>query len=156
MSAEQRRPSRSEGRGLVFLDTNVLVYFFDKGEPEKRQTARYCVRELVRDDRAVLSTQVLQEFYVAVTRKLAIPVPGHIAEEAVREWSRLPLVQLDSALILAGIARSRAHQLSLWAALIVEAALHSGASLLYSEDFADGRGFGDLRVQNPFRPTLTP
>jgi predicted nucleic acid-binding protein len=90
----------------------------------------------------------LQEFYVNVTRKLASPLPPEVAEARVRDFSGLPLVQVDPSLILAAIARSRGF--SFWDALIVEAALTAGAGCLLTEDLQHGQEIEGLRVENPF------
>jgi predicted nucleic acid-binding protein len=100
---------------------------------------------------AVLSTQVLQEFYVSVTRKLASPLPPEVAEARVRDFSDLPLVRVDAPLILAAIARSRSLGFSFWDALILEAALSAGAERLLTEDLQHGQEIESLRVENPFR-----
>ena len=136
--------------GVVFLDTNVLVYLFDADAPSKQKRAREILDKQVRDGQALLSTQVLQEFYVTVTRKLASPLDEQTAEQAVQDLALLPIVQLDSALILAAIARSREDRISFWNALIIQAALSGGAQRLYSEDMQDGRMIEELRIENPF------
>jgi predicted nucleic acid-binding protein len=100
--------------------------------------------------RAALSTQVLQEFYVNVTRKLASPLPPEMAEARVRDFSLLPLVRVDAPLILAAIARSRSLGFSFWDALILEAALSTGAGRLLTEDLQHGQEIEGLRVENPF------
>jgi predicted nucleic acid-binding protein len=134
-----------------FLDTNVLVYLFDRDAPEKGARARELIEEETRSGRILLSTQVLQETFVAITRKFAVPIEGEIAEAALREFSRLPVVQVDPAMILDAARRSRHDSLSFWDSLILEAALAGDASLLFSEDMQDGRRFGTLEIRNPFR-----
>ncbi len=133
-----------------FFDTNVLVYLFDNSEPEKKARAQEVFEREVEAGRAALSTQVLQEFYVNTTRKLASPLPSEVAEARVRDLSRLSLVRVDASLILAAIARSRALGFSFWDALIVEAALMGGADRLLTEDLQHGQVIEGLRVENPF------
>jgi len=146
----QPAPRPSETGTRAFLDTNVLVYAYDGSVPAKQQRARALIQGLAGDDRILMSTQVLQEFYVVATGKLRPPVPEGAAEEAVRSLSMLPVVPVTPDLVLDGIRRSRADTMSLWDALIVEAALAGGADILYSEDLQDGRWYGDLRVVDPF------
>ncbi|MFN2384331.1 MAG: PIN domain-containing protein [Gemmatimonadota bacterium] len=134
----------------AFLDTNILVYLFDDDAPVKKATAQHLLQGLDSDGQAILSTQVLQEFYVSVTGKLAQPVPSEEAETAVRALMALPIVQVDPEMILGAVARSRSARLSLWDALILEAALAGGATLLYSEDFQHGQAIDGLRIENPF------
>lgn len=134
----------------VFIDTNVLVYLFDADAPEKQAKARELYAELALTGRALLSTQVLQEFYVTVTRKLGVPLPAEQAEQIVEEFTQLPLVQVDGPMVLRAIARHRRHQHSFWDALIIEAALSAGAERLLSEDLQHGRTVDGIRIENPF------
>lgn len=133
-----------------FFDTNVLVYLFDVDSPDKRKKARALFQKHVEAGDILLSTQVLQEFYVVVTRKLARPLDAAVAAEAVSNFAELPLVQIDSELIVSAIHRSRNNQLSFWDALIVQAAIEGHASALYSEDMQHGTMQDSLRVINPF------
>jgi len=133
-----------------FFDTNVLVYLFDADSPDKRKKARALFQKHAEAGDALLSTQVLQEFYVTVTRKLARPLAAAEAAEAVSSLAELPLVQIDSKLILAAIHRSRNNQLSFWDGLIVQAAIEGHASTLYSEDMQHGQIHDGLRMVNPF------
>ncbi|MBI5441644.1 MAG: PIN domain-containing protein [Deltaproteobacteria bacterium] len=134
----------------TFFDTNVLVYLFDAGQPAKQKRARELLDEEVRAGRALFSTQVLQEFYVAVTRKLATPLDPESAYRAVVDFSALPLVQVDRPLILSSILRCRRDTVSFWDALVVQAAIAGRANVLYSEDLQDGREFETVRIRNPF------
>ena len=134
----------------VFLDTNVLVYLFDRDAPEKQARAQEILKTDGASGRALLSTQVLQEFYVSVTRKLAEPLDPEVAYRAVEDLAALPLVSIDTPLILTAIKRHRREQVSFWDALIIEAALTGGASLLYTEDLQHGRVIEGLRIENPF------
>ena len=134
--------------GRTFLDTNVFVYLFDHDAPGKQQRAREIVQHI--GAAAVLSTQVLQEFYVSVTRKLATPLPAADAEGAVHDLAALEVVVIDVPMVKRAVVLSRAESPSFWDALIVEAARAHGCSLLLSEDLQDGRVFGDLRVENSF------
>jgi predicted nucleic acid-binding protein len=134
----------------TFFDTNVLVYLFDNREPKKKLRAQSVFAEESGGGRAVVSTQVLQEFYWAVTRKLASPLPEEVAGERVRDFVRLPLVRVHEAIIFAAIERSREMSFSFWDALIIEAALTGGADRLLTEDLQHGQKIEGLRVENPF------
>ena len=133
-----------------FFDTSVLVYLFDADSPAKRKKARSLFQAHAGAGDILLSTQVLQEFYVTVTRKLARPLDAAAAAEAVSSFAELPLAQIDSELIVSAIHRSRNSQLSFWDALIVQAAIEGHASTLYSEDMQHGLMLDSLRVINPF------
>lgn len=115
--------------------------------PRKRERARALVESEGTAGNIVVSTQVLQEFYVSVTRKLGKP----LAEAAVREIAAFEVVEPDVALVLHSIAIARSERLSLWDALIVEAARARACERLLSEDLQDGRRFDSLCVGNPFR-----
>lgn len=133
-----------------FFDTNVLIYLFDEDEPEKKARAQEVYGREARAGRAVLSTQVLQEFYVNVTRKLSPPLPSEVAEERVRDFCGLSLVRVEESTILSAIVRGREYTLSFWDALIVEAALKGGADRLLTEDLQHGQVIEGLRIENPF------
>jgi predicted nucleic acid-binding protein len=135
--------------GKWFVDTSVFVYLFDADRPEKQQRSRDLLK--AEASRIVISTQVLTEFYVASTRKLARPLSASEARTAVAELCAFDVVALDVALVRRGVERVRQDRLSLWDALIVEAALESGCERLLTEDLQDGRVFdGRLWVANPF------
>lgn len=132
----------------VFLDTNVVVYCHDDSAPEKRARS---AEILEGDDQLVVSTQVLQEFYVTVTRKLSRALSETDAERAVQDLAALTVVRIDTALVLAAVATSRRHRMSLWDALILQAALAGGCRKVLTEDLQDGFELGSVRVENPFR-----
>jgi len=133
-----------------FLDTNVLVYLFDSDEPEKQRRAR----ELLRKNAEIrLSTQVLQEFYVATTRKLAKPLAPEQARRVVEDLGVFRVSRISHHLVLSAIDRSVASQVSFWDALIIETALAEGAQRLVSEDLQHGWEIERMRVWNPFAST---
>ena len=103
------------------------------------------------DVRIVISTQVLQEFYVTVTRKLGTPLSEREAEGAARDLASLDVVDVDLGMVFRAIAGARTHKISLWDALIVEAGQTRGCRRLLTEDLQHGQLFGNLRVENPFR-----
>ena len=135
----------------VFFDTNILVYLFDAGASAKQRRARELLGTHTKAGETLLSTQILQEFYVAVTRKLATPLAEDAAYEAVRELAVMPTVRVDIPLILSAIQLSRQQKLSFWDALVIRAAIEGGAAALYSEDLQHGQVFETLTVENPFR-----
>lgn len=131
-----------------FLDTNVAVYAFDPSAGAKRDRAL----ALLGDDglRLVVSPQVLNEFYVTVTRKLAEPLSPRVALDAVRELARLSVVPLDAATTIAAIELSQDARISLWDASIVVAASRGGCATLLSEDLNHGQTLLDVEIVNPF------
>ena len=144
-----RETSSTSGR--VFVDTNVLVYLFDGDAPAKQRKARQVLQEEGAESRVVISTQVLQEFYVTVTRKLGKPLAPAEAEAAARDLAELDVVELDVGMVLRSMVAARSHKVSLWDALIVEAAEARGCERLLSEDLQHGQRFGRVQVENPFR-----
>jgi predicted nucleic acid-binding protein len=134
----------------TFFDTNVLVYLFDGDDVVKKDMAFARFEAEASAGQALLSTQVLQEFYVSVTRKLSVPLAPETAETVVRNLSLLPVVTIDTERILAAIHRGRMLRISFWDALIIEAALAGGAKVLLSEDFQHGQMIEGLRIENPF------
>jgi len=134
----------------AFFDTNVLVYLFDADAPTKREIARSLLEGEAATGRVLLSTQVLQEFYVTVTRKLESPLGSTEAAQSVRELAQFPLVQVDAPLVLAAIDTSQRLGFSFRDALIVRAALQGGAEVLYTENLQDGQKIDGMTVKNPF------
>ncbi|NUT95302.1 MAG: PIN domain-containing protein [Saccharothrix sp.] len=135
----------------VFVDTNILVYAHDRGAGDRHRTAQAVVRELWRDGTGALSTQVLQEFYSVVTRKLKVPMERSEAARLVADYSQWQVVESTPLLIVSASKLEEEHTINFWDALIVEAAILSGAETLLSEDLQDGRKFVNLKVHNPFR-----
>lgn len=131
-----------------FIDTNVLVYLFDADAPRKQARARSLLSEVA--ESAIVSTQVLGEFHVAVTRKLARPLAFEQAEAAVEALCELRVRPIHEGLVKAAIRRSQGSRLSYWDALIVETAIEAKAAVLHTEDMQDGQKFDDIRVANPF------
>jgi predicted nucleic acid-binding protein len=136
--------------GRTFLDSNILVYLFDTDSPTKQARARELFSEQARSGQIVISPQVLQEFYVTVTRKLARPLPADQALAALVQLSTFPLVAVDGALVLRAVQLHQKASLSFWDALIVQAALEGNCKTLLSEDMQHGRRFGELTIENPF------
>jgi predicted nucleic acid-binding protein len=133
----------------VFVDSNVWVYAIDADEPVKQASAR-AVLDPPTANTLVTSAQVLGEFYVTVTRKLARPVADDIAARMVDRMAQLTVVSIDAAGVQAAVIGSRSWRLSYWDALIVVAAQTAGCSRLLTEDLADGSTYGSVRVENPF------
>lgn len=134
----------------TFVDTNVLLYAHDTSEAEKQPIARALLDDLWVDRTGVLSTQVLQEFYVIATRKLASPLSRAEAREIVDLYRLWPVILIEPALILNASRLEEDHQLSFWDALIIEAARVAGAERLATEDLQTGRVIAGVRIENPF------
>lgn len=132
----------------VFLDTNVLAYLFDDRSPEKQKRAG----EVVQSGREfVVSTQVMLELFVVLTRKFQPPLPAADAQDVLRSVSRWEVVPADAQMVMSAVRTAAAHQLSMWDAMVLEAAVVGGCSELWSEDLADGSQLRGVSMVNPFR-----
>jgi len=138
---------------IAFIDTNILLYSHDTHDATKYRVAAKLLAELWTSGMGVLSTQVLQEFYSAATRKLQPALSPPQARKVVRDYSDWCRVDTDPLLIISASELSEQHSINFWDALIVEAALRAGAVELVTEDLQNGRQFDHLTVRNPF---LTP
>lgn len=134
--------------GRFFLDTNVLVYADDLDAGKKREVAREILREALSSHTGVVSTQVLQEFFVIATRKLG--GDAATARRKVELLSNLDLVLVRLDLILGAIDLHRLHQISFWDALIIRCASAAGCTRLISEDMHHGQVLDGVRIENPF------
>jgi predicted nucleic acid-binding protein len=133
-----------------FVDTNILVYAEDKDEKSKHPIARDLVAELWRSREGVVSVQVLQEFFVTVTRKIKRPLSTSRALEIVREYLTWRVIDNTGALLTAAVDLHEEAGLSFWDAMVVQAAVSAGCDRLYSEDLNDRQRFGTVTVVNPF------
>lgn len=134
----------------TFVDTNVLVYAHDPQAGDRHVTAKRILTELWGSRDGCLSTQVLQEFYAVATRKLRPAMSRREARGLVAAYGEWCDVATDPQLIVAASRLEEEHTVAFWDALIVEAALRAGATVLISEDMQDRRQFGPLSVANPF------
>ena len=134
-----------------FFDTNILIYAVDHTDPIKRKKAGELLEREAGAGNAIISTQVLQEFYSASTLKLKRPLNKLVAEEIAEELMALPVKQVDTTIIRAAIKRNQTDQVSFWDALIIETALRAGARILWSEDMQHDREIDGLKIQNPFK-----
>ena len=135
---------------LTFVDTNVLAYAHDRSEASKRPIAQGILENLWQDQAGAVSTQVLQELYVVVTRKFDPPMPHAAARELVTLYGEWRMVHVDVAHILAASQLQERHGLSFWDALVVEAANRAGATRLLTGDLQGGQRIGGVTIENPF------
>lgn len=135
----------------TFIDTNVLVYAHDTDAGDRHATAKALLAELWESRSGSLSTQVLQEFYAVVTRKFKPPMPPGKARGIVAAYGEWCDISTEPQLIIAASRLEEEHTLSFWDALIIQAAINVGADRLLSEDLQEGRRFGPLTIENPFR-----
>ena len=132
-----------------FLDTNVLVYAAAGRGAEEAKRKR--ALELIENEDFGLSAQVLQEFYVTVTRKIDRGLSAERALEWMEQLEAFPCLAIDNALVKIAAEISERYQISYWDGAIIAAAEALGAETLYSEDLNHGQQYGSVRVCNPFR-----
>ncbi len=132
----------------VFFDTNVLLYADDADAGAKTKIARELLRCSMAERTGVVSTQVLQEFYVNARKKLQLD--GAAARARIEVYLGFDVVTVTPALLLAAVDLNRLDSVSFWDALVIRAAEHAGCDTLFSEDLQAGRRFGPVRVVNPF------
>lgn len=131
----------------IFIDTNILVYALDRHDPEKRKKCRSLLKILAQNNQGVISTQVLQEFYVTVTKKLGID--GLIAKDILHSFSKFEVVQISPDLIHRAIDIQILNRLSFWDALIIAAAQSANCEKVWTEDLNDGQIIQGVKIENP-------
>jgi predicted nucleic acid-binding protein len=134
----------------VFVDTNILIYSEDSSNLAKRDTALQWLGVLWERGLGRLSSQVLNEFYVNVTRKLRPPMPQGIAREEVRRYAVWQTWPIDQLTIESAFAIESRYGLSYWDALVIAAAQHLGCRYVLSEDMGHEQTYGAIQVINPF------
>ena len=131
-----------------FVDTNILVYTDDASVPEKQQIATKLLETGWNSGHLILSTQVLQEYFSAVTRKLG--VPPEIAQRKIELLGCLGISSITHKDIIRAIELHRLHKFSFWDSLIIRMAKKTACTILYSEDMQHNQKIGDVRIVNPF------
>jgi len=134
----------------AFVDANVLVYAHDPSAGAKHGRAVALMERLWEEDRGQLSVQVLQEFFVTVTRKVAQPLDDGAAEGLVREFAAWPVFSPAVPDVLAAIALARSARLSFWDAMVLHAAAETGCEVCWTEDLHPGLRWRGVEVRNPF------
>ena len=132
-----------------FFDMNVILYADDQDAPAKQRRTLELVAEHRRERTGVISLQVLQEYFVASTRKLQ--VEAKIARRKVELLAEFDVAKIDVADLLGAIDLHRLHGFSFWDALIVRAAKQTGCRVLFSEDMQHGREIEGVKIVDPFK-----
>jgi predicted nucleic acid-binding protein len=140
----------------AFVDTNILVYAEDRDAGSKHTIARELVTDLWHSGEGVLSIQVLQEFFVNVTRKVRRPLAPDDAFAIVEQYLTWRVVENTGDLLLGGIRLASTLKISFWDALMIQAALVASCDRLWTEDLNHGQRIGDLVIVNPFLPESPP
>jgi predicted nucleic acid-binding protein len=132
-----------------FLDTNILVYAAIGHKAERAKYERAV--ELIAKEDYSTSAQVLQEFYVNVTKRAEVTLAPAKAAEWVAAISMKPCQDLDSAVVMRGVANAQRYQISYWDGAIIAAAERLSVKILYTEDLNHGQSYGSVVAMNPFR-----
>ena len=135
-----------------FVDTNILVYAHDRATGVKHDRARSLIERLWNSGGGVLSTQVLQELCVNLRRKSAHPLSIEQTRRLLQDYLSWNIVINTAESVIEALAIEDRYNIPFWDALILQAAGTSGATIVYSEDLADGQTYGPLRVVNPLNP----
>jgi len=133
-----------------FVDTNILVYAYDRTAGSKFERARELMERLWDTGEGVVSTQVLEEFYVSVTGKIPQPLKPEGARDIVADLGTWRVVLLEVSDVLKASRLSERFSLSFWDGLILAAAQKQGATIVWSEDFSHGQTYDEATVRNPF------
>jgi len=134
----------------VFIDTNILVYAHDGSSRDKHAVAREIMDYLWESRKGVISVQVLQEFFVCVTKKIVKPLLIKNARIILEYLSTWDVVVNDKYITLKAIDLQEKHRFSFWDSLIIQAAIQGQAGILLSEDLPDSQVVKDLKILNPF------
>lgn len=136
--------------GKVFVDTNVIVYAYDVSAGEKHKKAVEIMKDIWSTGYGIISSQVLQEFFVNVTRKIAKPLNIPTAKEIVKDLLKWKTVSINGEVILEAIDIHNEHKYSFRDSAIIAAAIEGGAGVLLSEDLTDKRKIKGIVIKNPF------
>jgi len=139
-----------ENNGGDFVDTNVLIYAYDIDAKAKHDIAVARIKQLWQTKTGIISTQVLQEFYVNITRKIANPFSLTKAQTVLKRYLSWQVVTNTPEMILLASEIQARHLLSFWDALIIAAAQQGGAKTILTEDLNHGQLIEDIRIENPF------
>jgi len=140
----------SEPSSLQFVATNILIYAHDRSAGDKHARARDLVRELWQSGEGCLSIQVLQEFYVNVTQKVAKPLTPDVAAQIIADLSEWQVHRPGVEDVLDAIRLQGRYQISFWDAMIVSSAIQLGCQTVWSEDLSLGLVYETVTVTSPF------
>lgn len=135
----------------VFVDTNIIVYAYDASAGEKHKKAVEIMEGLWDSGHGIISPQVLQEFFVNVTRKISKPLDIVTARGIVKDLLKWKVIVVDGETILEAIDIHKQYKYSFWDSMVIQAAIQGGANLLYSEDLSEGQAIGSVKIKNPFK-----
>lgn len=131
----------------IFIDTNIVCYAMDNNDPSKRDRARLVLQDILDNHQPVISTQILNEFYVVATKKLQ--VDPLVVKNILHNFGNMEIVQIDLPLTEEAIDISIISQLSFWDSLVIAAAEKARCAYVYTEDLNAGQNYRGVEVLNP-------
>lgn len=143
------------GDSLVFIDSNILIYAYDRSAGVKREAAKALIRRLWDERSGCISVQVLQEFFVNVTRKIPSPLEAYEAREVISDFFYWRVHRPGASDVLSAIDIHQRLEISFWDAMIVGSAAAQGCSALYSEDLNEEQHYDGVEVINPISHEAT-
>lgn len=138
--------------GLDFIDTNILVYAYDSANPEKQKIAQSILTQAINNENAIVSTQVLGEFFTVITRKAKPSLSNNEALEIIECMRFARIQEIDFPMVKKAIEICDNYSISYWDSLIISAAERAGCECLLSEDLNNGQKYNTVVVSNPFKP----
>ena len=135
----------------VFVDTNVIVYAYDKDGGEKHLVAMNIMKDLWHSGLGTISTQILQEFFVTLTKKISAPLDISVVRETIRRLSKWDVLLIDVDSIIRATELQERYKYSFWDSLIITSAISGGTKTILSEDLADGQTIQGITIKNPFK-----
>jgi len=136
----------------IFIDTNILVYAMDNHDRDKQLTCRLKIKEAAENNLSVISTQVIQEFYVTATKKLGAD-PLRV-KDLIHSFQNFEIITISTDMINEAIDCSILNRLSFWDSLIVTAAEQGKCQYLWTEDLTHGQLIRGVQVVNPLKTGL--
>ena len=136
----------------VFVDTNILVYAYDTDAGKKHGIALNIMKDLWHSGLGTISTQILQEFFVTLTKKIAAPLDISVVRETIRRLAKWDVLLIDVDAIISATELQETYKYSFWDSLIIASAMAGGAKTILSEDLADGQTIQGVTIKNPFSP----
>lgn len=149
--AFQFREKSSMRERKVFLDTNIIIYAYDSSAGKKHEIARKILIELWDSGLGVISTQVLQEFFINVTKKIPKPIDIDLAKGIIEDFLKWDVVVNDGESLLDAIDILVEYNYSFWDSMIIQAAVKGGAELLLTEDLEHGKVVKGVEIRNPYK-----
>lgn len=137
--------------GKIFIDTNILIYAHDLDAGKKHNIAVEIIKDIWEGRSGVISTQVLQEFYINMTRKILKTISPMEVREIIRSYMSWEIIENSPMSIIRASEIEEKYRISFWDALIVVAAYSAQVDKILTEDLHDGQMMEGIFIENPFR-----